>query len=68
MASALPFITIVMAGHVPYRRFPGNIGQRWLAQLFPPTPDPYFALVYNLRNVSVVMGCPRYWGTLWKAW
>jgi len=32
------------------------------------TLDPCFALVYNLRNVSVVLRCPKYWDSLWKAW
>ena len=31
------------------------------------TLDPFSALVYNLRNVSGTMRCPKYWDTLCKA-
>jgi len=30
------------------------------------TQDPFSVLVYNLRNVSVVVRCPKYWDTLRK--
>jgi len=30
------------------------------------TLDPFSALVYKLRNVSMVMRCPKYWDTLCK--
>jgi len=74
MASTLPFSMIVVAGHVRSLGFPGNIGQMWLSLrlfdrsgAFAATLDPFSALVYNLRDVSGVMRCPKYWDTLCKA-
>ena len=74
MVSTLPFSMIVVAGHVHSLGFPGNIGQTWLSVLTltcfdkpgasDSTLDPFSALVYNLRNVSMVMRCPKYWDTL----
>jgi len=65
MASTLPFSMIVVAGHLHSLEFPGNIDQMWLTRLFDrpggsaSTLDPFSALVYNLRNVSVAMRCPK---------
>ena len=68
MASTLPFSMIGVAGHAHSVGCWGNIGQRWLSlHLFwqtcrsVATLYPFSALVYNLRNVSVVMRCPKYW-------
>jgi len=71
MASPLPFSMIGVAGHVHSLGFPGNIGQTWLSLRLFDKPgasdsilDPFSALVYNLRNVSMGMRCPKYWDTL----
>jgi len=75
MASTLPFSMIIVASHVHSLGFPGNIGQTWhyLRCFDRPggsaaTLDPFPALMYNLRNVSVVMRCPKYWDILCKVW
>jgi len=75
MASTLPFSMIGVAGHVHSLGFPVNIGQTWLSLYAcfdkpgasDSTLDPVSALVYNLRNLSMVMRCPKYWDTLCKA-
>jgi len=67
--STLPFSMIVVAGHRHSLGFPGNIGQTWLSFCAcfdrsggsAATLDPFSApMMYNLRNVSVVMRCPKY--------
>ena len=74
MASTLPLSMIVVAGHGHSLGFPGNIGQRGSLHAcfdrpgaIAATPDLFSGLMYNLRNVSVVMRCPKYWDTLCKA-
>jgi len=64
---SLPFSMIVVAGHVHSLGCPGNIGQSGsLYACFDKpgardsTLEPFSALVYNLRNVLVVMRCPKY--------
>jgi len=67
MTSTLSFSTIVVAGHVHFLGLPGNINQTWLSLYAcferpgatAATVDPFSALVYNLRNVSVVMRFPN---------
>ena len=64
MASTLPFSMIGVAGHVHSLGFPGKRGSLYACFDRPggsdSTPDPFSALVYKLRNVSVVMRCPKY--------
>jgi len=68
MASTLPFSMIVVAGHVHSRAISARCGSLYACfdkpEASDSTLDPFSALVYNLRNVSVVMMCPKYWDTL----
>ena len=73
MASTLPFSMIVVAGSIPWdsRAISAKRGSLYACFDSPgacaATLDPFLALVYNFRNVSVVMRCPKYWETLCKA-
>ena len=67
MASILPFSMIVVAGHgIPRdsRAISAKRGSLYVCFDRPggsaATVDPFSPLVYNLRNVSVVMRCPKY--------
>ena len=64
MASTLPFSMIVVAGHVHSLAISAKRGSLYACFDRPggsaATLDPFSALVYNLRNVSVVMRCPKY--------
>ena len=77
MALTLPFSMIVVAGQqvtcIPWdsRAISAKRGSLYACFHKPgasdPTLDPFPALVYNFRNVSVVMRCPNYWDTFCKA-
>jgi len=62
MASTLPFSMIGVAAHVHFRAISANRGSLYACFDKPgasdATLDPFSALVYNLRNLSVVMRCP----------
>jgi len=66
MASTLPFSTIVVAGHVNSRGFPGNIGQTRLSlRLLWESWSKYCQCRPILG--ACVMRCPKHW-KYWKAW
>jgi len=71
MVSTLPFSMLVVAGHVHSRAISAKRGSLYAgfdkSGASDSTLDPFSALVYNLRNVSMVMRCPKYWDTLCKA-
>jgi len=70
MASNLPFSMIVVAGYVHSRAISAKHGSLYACFDKPGASDStldFSVLVYNLRNVLVVMRCPKYWDTLYKA-